>query len=101
MQDADAPRATHHRCVAGEVCNISGLSGPAAYGPSPGLVDGHSLLIGSKCGQGMLGWPERGVSDAGVAATYTWSGSKVTAPGGLYRLCWCPQNPHPAAKERD
>ena len=73
-------------CVSGQTCRMSGIIGA-------GMMDGDAFVVQDTCGlsETVRGFPLRGhpVLSHSSGAAVDWGEHRITAAGGLYRLCWC------------
>ena len=82
-----SPLRQDRTCVSGHTCYIDGILGE-------GLTNEDKLLVLDTCGQAKISvyTPLRGkvVGISSSGTTFSWATTVVTAPGGQYRMCWCP-----------
>jgi hypothetical protein len=72
-------------CVAGQSCSFDGLRGVA-------LDSGDAVHVLDTCGASaeLNGMPNGGrLTTTQSGAAYSFGSTKLTAAGGVYRLCWC------------
>ena len=76
------PLQQDRTCVSGQTCRIGGVQGAGA--------ELGSFLVQDTCGTlGVLPrFTNAGLMDSASDGEVSWGASKVTAAGGLYRLCW-------------
>jgi hypothetical protein len=82
-----APGLQDRTCVGGQTCVIDGIRGVL-------LTDGDSVAILDTCGSSALAHrvPQSSVMEFAAASgsIVSWGAEEITALGGQYRLCWCP-----------
>ena len=80
-----SPLSQDRTCVTGRVCTFGGLLGV-------GLSSSNSLMILDTCADNALSprFTDGGldVSSTAFGTAYSWGSVRVTAGGGLFRLCW-------------
>ena len=82
-----SPRAQRFTCVTGATCQLDTLSGV-------GLSEDNMLRVMDTCAVPAAAVPRMPLlatvlQATGTTAEASWGDTKVSAPGGLYRLCWC------------
>ena len=73
-------------CVSGQTCELDALTGYS-------LMASDSFMVLDTCGTGstLPRFPSAGLEVAVTASgsIVNWGSTKLSAAGGLYRLCWC------------
>lgn len=80
------PLEQDRTCVAGQTCLLGALSGVTLS-----TADRYYILDTCGIATGPTGFPGAGISDVNVStseSTVSWN-VRVSAAGGLYRICWC------------
>ena len=81
-----SPLEQARTCISGQVCQIHGITGMD-------LSPADSVMVLETCGLdhaiSRFAWAGRATNVAASGATFSWGAEPVTAPGGIFRLCWC------------